>query len=571
MKNMQDKFNTAIFYNENSSCNSCMMCVRSCEIKAVKFINNLPKIVDDYCVNCGQCYNNCSPHAIRYVDSTEHTKHLIKNNKVVIASLSPTWVSEFRGMTKATIIHILKRLGFTYVSETTLGAQQMINETMNHIEHGAPLTISSECPAIRSTVMKYYPHLVPYLAPVCSPTIAHAKLLRHHYGADVKVVGINSCVAEKSSFFSADQDINATLTFKELKKWMDESGLKYKGLAIQEELSFEPFDAECAHDYIFTTGTLLSKINRSKRDISFISFSGMDNATNTLDLIDINKLEKQTFVKLLACKDGCMSSSGSIKRGDNILKLLTFKDHYKTLFKDYPRAMDMVDVKAQYKAEKIDNIHDIDSVKINEVLNSIYTSPDGKVIDCGKCGYATCKEFAKGVVRGMTQRINCVPHYQNILRGNLTIMVKNLPYSTFIVNSRMGIVESNTMFLETLGITSSDNGRLTEHEVTHFVPFAADIKDMLESTKEYSEQDIIVRGKMLRVSMFKLQNGRYVCGIVRNMVSGDVLGDEIITKTRKVIRENIESVQQIAHLLGENASRTEALLNSMLDMHNINK
>lgn len=566
-------YKTAIFYNENSYCNSCMMCVRSCQLKAIKFIDNLPKIIDDYCVNCGQCYNSCSPRAIGYIDSIEFTKNLIDKNPIVIATLSPTWVSEFRGLSKKGMIKLLKGLGFTHVSETTLGASQMLKETVTHLKTGAPLTISSTCPAICSTVLKYYPHLAPYLSPVESPTVSHAKLLRSYYGDDIMVVGINSCVAEKMNYYDEPRQINATVTFQELKRWLDDLHIDYKSPKINEgeELHFDPFDAENNHNYIFASGSIMQFINEANLDLSFISFSGMENAVNTLDLIDVNNLEKQTFVKLLACKDGCFSSSGSIKRGDNILKLLTFKDHYKNLTKTDYRMMSQADISRKYEAEMVKNLHDIDSVKVNEVLDSMYISPFGKRINCGKCGYPTCREFAKGVVRGMTQKVNCVPHYQSILRDNFSIMIKNVPYSTFVIDNNLNIQESNTLFQETIGIPRSDRGDLPVKDVLYFVPFVEDIKQMIEEKSEFMEKDITVRGKMLRVTMFYLKNHKFICGIVRNLLSGDALGDEIITRTRKVINDNIDSVQQIAYLLGENASRTEALLSSMIEMHKTEK
>ncbi|MEG0500396.1 MAG: [Fe-Fe] hydrogenase large subunit C-terminal domain-containing protein, partial [Rikenellaceae bacterium] len=413
----------------------------------------------------------------------------------------------------------------------------------------------------------------PYLSPVESPTVSHAKLLRSHYGENIKVVGINSCVAEKMNYYDEPRQINATVTFQELKHWLDDLHIDYKSPKVNEgeELHFDPFDAENNHNYIFASGSIMQSINEANLDLSFISFSGMENAVNTLDLIDVKNIEKQTFVKLLACKDGCFSSSGSIKRGDNILKLLTFKDHYIGLtHADYPM-MPPVDISRKYEAEKVENLHDIDSAKVNKVLDSMYISPFGKRINCGKCGYPTCREFAKGVVRGMTQKVNCVPHYQSILRDNFSIMIKNLPYSTFVIDNNLNIQESNTLFQETIGIPKSDKGDLPVKDVLYFMPFVEDIKQMIAEKSEFMEKDITVRGKMLRVTMFSLKNHKYICGIVRNLLAGDALGDELITRTRKVINDNIDSVQQIAYLLGENASRTEALLSSMLEMHKTEK
>ncbi len=558
---------STIFYNENSYCNSCMKCVSSCKLKAIKFIDNLPKIVEEYCVNCGECYNHCSPHAIEFIDSIQYAKELIRNNNIVVASLSPTWVSEFRGVTKSGMIRMLKMLGFNYVSETTHGASQMLDGVISHLKGGAPLTISSACPAISSMVVKYYPHLAQYLAPVEMPVIAHAKSLRKVYGDNIKVVSLSSCVAEKTNYDRDPQDVNSTVTFKELKKWFDEMKIDYKSSLINdgEELSFEPFDASGNHDYIFASGSILNALGEAGLDLTFISFSGMENGVNTLDVMNVDKLEKQTFVNLLACKDGCFSTSGSIKMGDNIHKLITYKDHYKSRTTLGDNEMPSVDITRDYKVEDIENIHDIDPVKINGVLESIYTSPTGKQIDCGKCGYPTCRDFARGVVRGMAQKFNCAPHYQKVLRDNFSIMVEHIPYSTFVVDVSLNIIESNELFQEEIGLPMSSNGMLSKNDIEKYIPFCDDIRKMFEERTISYETDVIVRGKMQRVTLFPMREYKFVCGIVRNMVSGGAMGGEMVLKTRKIISDNIEAVHQIAILLGENASRTEALLNSILE------
>ncbi len=562
-------YNEAIFYNENSYCTSCMRCVGSCKLKAVKFIDNLPKIIDEYCVNCGECYINCSPRAIEYINSIEYINGFIKGGKMVVASLSPTWVSEFRGISPSVMISLLKSLGFTHISETTHGATEMLKGVEQHLNNKPQLTIASMCPAISSTVVKYYPHLVPYLLPIDTPVVLHSKQLRMIYGDDIKVISITSCVAEKSNYNHSPRHINATLTFKELKKWFEERGLDYRTHTPNEELNltFQPFNADRNFDYIFASGSLLKAVKGSGQDMSFISFSGMENGVNTLDLIDVNNLEKPTFINLLACKDGCFSTAGSILRGDNIHKLLTYKEYYSAPTCQDVGTMPTPSIAREYSVERIDNILDINQVKVDSVLNSLYTSPTGKQIDCGKCGYPTCRDFAKGIVRGMAERINCAPHYQNILRSNFSIMINNTPYSTFVADNALNIIESNSLFQELIGMPKSELGALSSDDIGKYVSFVGDIKSMFDDKRIHWEHDVIVRGKMLRVTMFALRNHKYVCGIVRNMVSGDVLGDEIISKTRKVISDNIEGVQKIALLLGENASRTEALLNSMLDIH----
>lgn len=560
-------FKKSIFYNENSYCNSCMKCVNSCPIKAIKFTDGLPKIIEELCVNCGSCYGACPPSTIHFIDTTEYIKNLIRTEPVVIASLSPTWVSEFPEVSKSGMISLLKELGFTYVSETTLGANEVIAETITHLKSGAKLTISSLCPVITSTVVKYYPHLVPFLAPVDFPAAAHAKLLRKEYGEEVKVVCVSSCMADKIYYFDNPRNIDAAITFKELKKWFDDRYIDYtsEDYKYEDNTCFEPFDAESGHDYVFSSGATLSAIHKADLDVTFVSFTGMDTVIETLDVIDVNNLDKQTFIGLMACKNGNFSASGSISRGDNVLKLINFKEHYKEKFIENPRRMSFVDVRYKYKPEIINKINTTDVFKINQIIESLNITSNGKHINCGRCGYATCRDFARAVSLGMADKVCCVPYYQNILRKDIKLIMENQPFATFIIDSKLNIVNSNSLFQEAIGMPLSKNGRLAASEINHFINFAGDIEKMFNSKQDKIDKDVISRGKLLHVTLFVLGSRNFICGVMRNLTVNNALSDEIITKTRRVISENIESVQKIAYMLGENAARTESLLNSIIE------
>lgn len=563
-------FKKSIFYNENSYCNSCMKCVNSCQLKAIKFAGGLPEIIDDLCVNCGSCYDNCPTNTIHFINTTEFIKNIIRTEPVVIASLSPTWVSEFPDITKSGMITLLKELGFTYVSETTHGAAEAIKETVTHIKSGAKLTISSLCPAINSTVIKYYPHLTPYLAPVDFPAVAHAKLLRKEYGNDIKVVAISSCVADKIYYYDNPRELDAAITFKELKKWFDDRYIDYTSEDYKDldELKFEPFDAEDCHDYIFPSGATQRAIINAGLDVTFVSFTGMETVVETLDNININKLQKQTFIGLMACKNGNFSTSGSVDKGNNVNKLIHFKECYKSRYTENPRRMTSVNVQYKYLPQIINKINDADYFKINEIIETLNITSNGKHINCGRCGYPSCREFARAVSIGMTDMIYCIPYYQNSLRRDIRRIIENQPFATFIVDERLNITSSNTLFQEAIGMPLSKNGRLSSNEIRHFINFADDISKMFSNKVEKFEKDVISRGKLMHVTLFTLEGGRYICGIMRNLTVNNVLSEEIITKTRKVISDNIESVQQIAYMLGENAARTESLLNSIIATNN---
>jgi len=58
-----------------------------------------------------------------------------------------------------------------------------------------------------------------------------------------------------------------------------------------------------------------------------------------------------------------------------------------------------------------------------------------------------------------------------------------------------------------------------------------------------------------------------VGGIIRDLYAPEVRKEEVIGRARDVIKENLQTVQQIAFLLGESASKTEKILNSIIKSH----
>ena len=196
-------------------------------VNAIKYENGGASILLNRCIDCGMCYEVCPADAVVIDSHIPTARRVIKHNDVIVASLSPLWVSEFPGIEPSRMVEALKLLGFTYVSETTLGADKLFEEAGKRMAETPGLYISSVCPVVNSLINKYHHSLIDNLLPLDTPSIVHAKMIKQWYGNEAKVITIGSCAAAKREVCDFPELIDAALTFKELKEWMAVEGIRF--------------------------------------------------------------------------------------------------------------------------------------------------------------------------------------------------------------------------------------------------------------------------------------------------------------------------------------------------------
>ncbi|MBQ6793372.1 MAG: 4Fe-4S binding protein, partial [Butyricimonas sp.] len=170
-------------YTEPDNCQDCYKCIRECPVKAIRMENNQASIIEDRCIYCGHCTQVCPTGAKKIRDGLTRAKLTLTQNPKVILSLAPSYVSEFEGVHSSVLIAAIKRLGFTSVSETALGAEIVTDRTERFLEEAeSGVYISSACPVVVEYIRKYSPDHVRFITPIISPMLAHAKILKQLYG-----------------------------------------------------------------------------------------------------------------------------------------------------------------------------------------------------------------------------------------------------------------------------------------------------------------------------------------------------------------------------------------------------
>lgn len=562
-------------YTETNNCLDCYKCIRQCPVKAIKISNNCASVVDDLCIVCGKCVEIC-PMGVKKVRSDlQVVKMMIRKGKKLILSLAPSWVSCFPQYDSSTMVHTLQQLGFENVSETALGAELVNRSIRQELQvNNSGVLISSACPVVVEYIRRYKPELTDMIIPLVSPMLAHASYLKSYYGPDAHVVFAGPCIAKKREADSWRQLISASITFNELETWIQESFVNIEA-PPEEPCLFEPVEAVSGSLYPIDGGLIASLSTPETQKTHFMSFSGMDAVESILEGVSGWKPAENVFIELLSCTGGCINGPAIPKKGSS-------------LGERYYRVMSHCNQKAKLIGPKKElkfpvylhtkyspfnpslNGNKYSAEDIMESLRAVGKQATQDEINCSGCGYDSCQKFAIAMLEGKAERNMCVSYMRRVAQNKATVLLQRIPSGVIIVDESLKVIECNLNFANMLGeevknIFEAKPG-LQGADVRKLLTFHKLFQMVLDSGKDIIDKEIRLNGSFLKVSIFTIQAHKIVCAIMRDLYNPEVRNDEIVKRTRLIITENLETVQKIAYLLGENASRNETGLNSILEI-----
>lgn len=569
--------NTDYIYTEKNNCQDCYKCIRECPVKAIKMEDQSASIMSENCIYCGHCVSVCPVGAKQVKEDVSLVKYLLKHHKQVIVSLAPSWVAEFPEYGKGEMIRLLRGLGFTRVSETALGAEIVSRQVAKEMSGSTPgVAISPCCPASNEMILKYFPQYSGNILKVDTPMLAHGKYLREHYGKDIKVVFIGPCIAKKKESDSNPGVVDAVITFNRLRAWLEEEGLtgdvrpgnQYSG---DEQSVFEPIEAAQGSLYPITGGMIAGVKNKAtQQNISFMSFSGSSTINSVLD--DLPSLEKHApvFLELMSCTEGCINGPG-VGNSDSVAvkRARVLASHSSAAIpSSYPEVRAGLFNAYDYTQAILPSVYT--ESEISETLLSIGKQNKEDELNCGGCGYERCRDFARAVLDGNAERKMCVSYMRRVAQDKATVLLQRMPYGVVIVDKNMRILESNRVFAELAGedalLAEEARPGLEGADLSKIIPFHHYFQNLFDSGETVLEKDIKTDSRLFHLSIFTLDGRNQLCGILHNLRTPELNREEIVKRTRKVVRENLETVQKIAFHLGENASNMETLLNSIVDI-----
>jgi len=617
---MMQKITQEIYINDDK-CKNSYSCIRVCPVNAIEVRSDRkhPVIIADRCIGCGLCYVSCSPKAIEFRDSITVVKELLLSDRKTAALIAPSIASEFEDITDyRKFVGMVRSLGFDFVYEDSFGVDLIARAYAKFFDEAAgKYYITSNCPAIVKMIERHHPDLVPNLAPLVSPMIATSMVVREIHKGEIATVFVGPCIDAKdeSLLYNGKKLVDGVLTFIELRRMFDEMKIQERLVTMSE---FDPPFGHWGALYPLPAGIL--QAGGIKRDVAtskVITASGKEDVLEAIKDFDKYIDTIQHHFNLFFCQ-GCLLGPGMENHTDRFKK--------RSLVRNY--AIKRVGLLDQDQWEKdMDRWSKLDFSRkftpndqtipeppeetVREVLKIIGKENRDEEIDCGACGYMSCHDFAVTVAKGLavpemchTFNLRNKQEYIETLRQTnkkladtkkalkdseeialrekeiaqnasdmMNNMLEKLPSGVIIADSNLKILHSNQAFINIIGedalsiaevipgLAGADLKTLLPFNVYNMFTF------VIKENEAVLSRDVHYEEKMLNISIFPIRQNKIAGAIIRDLYSPEVRREEVINRVSDVIDKNLEMVQKIGFLLGEGASETERMLNSIIDSY----
>jgi Iron only hydrogenase large subunit, C-terminal domain len=554
---------------KEANCKNCYKCLRSCPVKAITFKNGQAEIIEEQCMICGRCLTECPQNAKVVKNDVEKVKKYISKNEKVYVSLAPSFIASFE-QDRDWIFAVLKRLGFTYIEETAVGAalvskmyEQLLNQKkMKNI-------ITTACPSINYLIEKYYSELIPQMAPVVSPLIAHAKLLREIYGERIRIVFIGPCISkiEECQDLRNEGLVDAVITFEELYDWITMEGID-ENTDLSKELN--AMKESIAKIYPMPGGILKTLDKKSKKNYNCIAIDGVERCMEILDSIKKDKISNY-FIEMNSCNGGCIGGQHMRQMPGGFLEARkSILDYTKKGLHESSREIQK-EIRINLHQTFMDRTpkSEIPSEAIIQgILNSIGKFSKDDELNCGACGYASCIDKAIAVYQEKAQLHMCLPYMRERAESISDLILNTTPNAIIAFDGKLRVQEINKTALEMFKLDKKSTEEMTIWEMLPYEEFhtALKRKENIYNKKYYYEKyDITVNQSIIFVEKQNIAI-LFIQDISKEEIRRKELLEirrETVDITQKVIEKQMRVAQEIASLLGETTAETKVTLTKL--------
>lgn len=565
----------SIVFTNKAQCQDCNRCVRHCPVKAIKIENAQASVVPERCIHCGTCVRECPQHAKHFRNDIFKVKDMLEEGYPIIVSLAPSFAGTFKDNEWFKVPAILRELGFTLITETSMGAYFVAFETRKEYENSGNTRLATACPAVVSFIEKYHPDMIPYLSPVVSPMIAHAKYLREKYGNDfenMKIVFIGPCIAKKAEAERPEFAglVDAVLTFQELHEWIAEEGMDISSF---DDEDFDEPSPDLAKLFPLMGGLIkTANMNPDPHSYSVIDVTGPEEVNAVLDVAK-SENDKHIIIEPLFCSQGCINGPAADDGEESVFtrrnRLLRYQKQQSAKSLENPQIADSVSLKTTFAQDPKINRSKYSDEQIAEILAKTGESRLDKRLNCGACGYNSCLDKAIAVLDGMAEIEMCVPYVRHIAEAQRNKLFDTTPNGVLILDYNYNIVSMNPAFKKYFLCSESVVGK----PVSYLMDPEPFVRLVAQKEKQISEQ--IVKhdtyNLVCRQIIYKLEEEKQIIGIFVNITKNiadktqlEDLKTQTVKQAQELLNHQIDMAEKFAKLLGESAAQGEVLVDNLM-------
>lgn len=544
---------------KKSNCKNCYKCIRHCPVKAIRFSGNQAHIIGNECILCGQCFVVCPQGAKEITSELEKVKILIQSGDPVVVSLAPSFAANYEGIGIKGMKEALQKLGFYDVEETAIGATIVKTEYERILrEDGRDVVISSCCHTVNLLIQKYFPSELSCLADVLSPMQAHCMDIKKRI-PKAKTVFIGPCVAKKDEAEYYKDIADAVLTFEELTQWLNEQNI---------ELIPEPDSNPNSRARFFpTTSGILKTMEPDIGGYVYMAIDGVENCMAALKDIETGKIHK-CFIEMSACVGSCIGGP-------------VMEKYHRSPVKDYVSI-------ASYAGDKdfdviqpdVDELHKSftyierrllppSELEISSVLRKMGKVKDSDMLNCGSCGYNTCREKAIAICQGKAEYSMCLPFLKEKAESFSDTIVQHTPNGLIVLNEDLEVQQINEAARAIMNIRNASD--ILGDQVIRILDPISFIKVLKNGEEIRNELTYLVEyNRFVEQTIVHDKESHLLIGIMRDVTEEQKSKDkkerisrQTVEVADKVVEKQMRIVQEIASLLGETAAETKIALSKL--------
>ena len=544
---------------KKSNCKNCYKCIRHCPVKAIRFSGNQAHIIGNECILCGQCFVVCPQNAKQIIDETEKVKVFLQSGDPVIVSLAPSFVANYDGVGIGAMRDALKKLGFYDVEETALGATMVKREYERMLrEEERDVLITSCCHSVNLLIQKYFPAELEYLADVLSPMQAHCTDIKKRY-PNAKTVFIGPCVAKKDEAEYYEGIVDAVLTFEELTEWLRKEKIEIdKTLDVAEESRARFFP---------TTGGVLKTMAQEISGYTYLAVDGVENCIAALRDIESGKIHK-CFIEMSACAGSCIGGP-------------VMEKYHRSPVKDYMAV-------ANFAGQKDFEVEQLSAGELKKQFTYIehkLTMPSeeeiasalrqmGKMkpsneLNCGSCGYNSCREKAIAICQGKAEISMCLPFLKDKAESFSDTIVNSSPDGLIVLNEGLEVQQVNDAALRLMNLRTSTD--VLGEPVVRILDPKIFLQVQDTGRNLYGKKVYLAEYKRyVELTVVYERDSRVLVAILRDITGRETerekkekIRNQTIEVADKVVDKQMRIVQEIASLLGETAAETKIALTKL--------